>query len=68
MDFTADGPTLEGKEVTEKELTSPPNAKRPRLAPPKPTVSFQHPVSELVSKHQGAIFNFSGKDNVPESV
>ena len=37
-----------------------PESKRPRLAPPKPSVSFQHPVSELVSKHQGAVFNFTG--------
>ena len=40
------------------EPAGPPEPKRP--APPKPSVSFQHPVSELVSKHQGAIFNFTG--------
>ncbi len=34
----------------------PPDAKKPKVS-----VSFQHPVSELVSKHQGAIFNYTCK-------
>lgn len=47
------------KDKNEAEL-GPPDPKRPRQAPPAASVSFVHPVSELIQKHQGAIFNFRG--------
>ena len=34
-----------------------PDAKRSRDSPPE-VLSFQHPVSELMQKYSGAIFNF----------
>lgn len=50
-----------GGEVDQGGDCGPPDAKKPHVAPPEPSVSFQHPISELVSKHQGAIFNFTCK-------
>ena len=54
----------DGGEATATEDTTDtdtPETKRARTAVPKPFISFQHPVSELVSKHQGAVFNFKRK-------
>ena len=47
-----------------EDSTDNPEPKKARMSTPPPTptptISFQHPVSELVSKYHGAVFNFKG--------